>query len=93
LTFRSCAYGICVMNKTVKARVFQSGNSQAIRLPKAFRLRSAVVVLEKTPQGILVQEDGENARRGRAFAKLAGSCADFPEIEPNTAANVKRDWE
>jgi virulence-associated protein VagC len=81
------------MNKTVKARVFQSGNSQAIRLPKAFRLRSSVVVLEKTPQGILVQEDGENARRARAFAKLAGSCADFPEIEPNTAANLKRDWE
>ncbi|MEN9841170.1 MAG: hypothetical protein RL376_970 [Verrucomicrobiota bacterium] len=81
------------MNKTVKARVFQSGNSQAIRLPKAFRFSSSVVVLEKTAQGILVQEDGENARRARAFAKLAGSCADFPEIEPNTAANVKRDWE
>lgn len=81
------------MNKTVKARVFQSGNSQAIRLPKAFRFSSSVVVLEKTPQGILVQEDGEAARRARAFAKLAGSCADFPEIEPNTAANVKRDWE
>lgn len=81
------------MNKMVKTRVFQSGNSQAIRLPKAFRLRSSVVVLEKTSQGLLVLEDGENARRGRTFAKLAGSCADFPEIDPNTAANVKRDWE
>ncbi|MEN9813771.1 MAG: hypothetical protein RL479_2457, partial [Verrucomicrobiota bacterium] len=25
------------------AKVFQSGNSQALRLPKAFRLRSSVV--------------------------------------------------
>ncbi|MBC7852607.1 MAG: hypothetical protein IAF94_04145 [Pirellulaceae bacterium] len=53
---------------------------------REFILRSAAVVLAKTPQGILVQEDGENDRRARAFAKLAGSCADFPEIEPNTAA-------
>lgn len=76
------------MSKTAKARVFQTGNSQAIRLPKAFRLKSSVVVLEKTSRGILVREDGETARRARAFAKLAGSCVDFPEIAPNVAANV-----
>jgi len=81
------------MNKTIKARVFQSGNSQAIRLPKAFRFKSDLVTLEKTPQGLLVLEDGENARRARAFAKLAGSCPDFPVIAANSADNLKRDWE
>lgn len=81
------------MSKVLKARVFQSGNSQAIRLPKAFRVTSATVTLEKTAQGLLLRDDEGLARRVRAFAKLAGSCPDFPTIEPNAASNVKRDWE
>jgi len=81
------------MSKVLKARVFQSGNSQAIRLPKAFRVRSATVTLEKTPRGLLLRDDEDLARRARSFARLAGSCPDFPEIAPNTAPNLKRDWE
>jgi antitoxin VapB len=76
-----------------QAKVFKSGNSQAIRLPRAFRLRSAVVTLEKTPQGLLVRDDGETARQARLFAKLEGSCPDFPVIPANKNANLRRDWE
>jgi virulence-associated protein VagC len=76
-----------------QAKVFKSGNSQAIRLPRAFRLKSAVVTLEKTPQGLLVRDDGEAARRAKLFAKLEGSCPDFPVIAANRNANLRRDWE
>ena len=36
------------------AKVFQNGRSQAIRLPKTFRVESSEVYLKKTPEGFLV---------------------------------------
>ncbi len=37
-----------------KAKVFMSGRSQAIRLPKEFRVTTREVYLKKVPQGFLV---------------------------------------
>ena len=37
-----------------KAKVFKNGRSQAIRLPKEFRVDAAEVYLKKTPEGFLV---------------------------------------
>ncbi len=37
-----------------KAKVFRNGRSQAIRLPKEFRVESEEVYLKKTPEGFLV---------------------------------------
>ena len=37
-----------------KAKVFRNGRSQAIRLPKEFRVDTAEVYLKKTPEGFLV---------------------------------------
>ncbi|HEY9871411.1 MAG TPA: type II toxin-antitoxin system VapB family antitoxin [Candidatus Obscuribacterales bacterium] len=36
------------------AKVFRNGRSQAIRLPKEFRVDSDEVYLKKTPEGFLV---------------------------------------
>ena len=36
------------------AKVFQNGRSQAIRLPKEFRVEVEEVYLKKTPEGFLV---------------------------------------
>ncbi len=36
------------------AKVFRNGRSQAIRLPKEFRVDAAEVYLKKTPEGFLV---------------------------------------
>lgn len=36
------------------AKVFQNGRSQAIRLPKDFRVETDEVYLKKTPEGFLV---------------------------------------
>ena len=78
---------------TATAKVFQSGNSQALRLPKSFRLKSKTVKLVKTTDGFSVHDEAAHDRKVKAFAALAGSCPDFPEIEPNVARNFRRDWE
>jgi antitoxin VapB len=67
---------------TITARVFKSGNSQAIRLPKAWRLSTTTVQIEKTGRGLLVLDPKVEARRVKALARLYGSCPDFPVIEP-----------
>jgi antitoxin VapB len=38
----------------IVAKVFRNGRSQAIRLPKEFRVESDEVYLKKTPEGFLV---------------------------------------
>jgi antitoxin VapB len=68
--------------KTSTAKLFRHGGSQAIRLPKEFRLPGTVAKLSKTAQGILIQPIEDNRRRARQFAKLEGSCPEFPDIGP-----------
>jgi len=87
------AYIRYIRMTTAIAKVFKSGNSQAVRLPKAFRLSSKTVKLVKTPDGFSVRAPSALARRMRAFAALAGSCPDFPAIPSNPASNIRRDWE
>ncbi len=52
------------------ARVFRSGNSQAVRLPKQFRLKSEEVeIFRRGDEIVLREKDGTMAR---AFDLLAG---------------------
>ena len=55
------------------ARVFRSGNSQAVRLPKQFRLKSKEVEIFRRGNEIVLREKDSNL--GRAFEILA----DLPE--------------
>lgn len=68
--------------QTVTAKVFKSGNSQAIRLPKAWRLTTTTVQIEKTGRGLLILDPKAEAKRVRALAKLFGSCPELPAVEP-----------
>ena len=72
-------------------QVFQSGNSQAVRLPRPFRLRSKTVKIERVPQGLLISDPDDLARRTALFSGLAGSCPDFPSLAANEAPNSARD--
>ncbi len=65
----------------ITAKVFKSGNSQAIRLPKALRVSSKTVQIEQTGRGLLILDSKAEARRVKALAKLYGSCPEFPVIE------------
>jgi antitoxin VapB len=66
---------------TITAKIFKSGNSQAIRLPKALRLHSKTVQIEKTGRGLLILDPKAEASRVKALSKLYGSCPNFPEVE------------
>lgn len=57
------------------ARVFRSGNSQAVRLPKEFRLKSKEVEIFRRGNEIVLREKEENV--SRAFDLLAGLPDDF----------------
>ena len=57
------------------ARVFRSGNSQAVRLPKQFRLNSEEVeIFRRGDEIVLREKDGTMVR---AFDLLAGLPEDF----------------
>jgi len=66
---------------TATAKVFVSGNSQAIRLPKALRLRTKTVQIEKTGGGLLILDPKAEAKRVKELARLYGSCPEFPEVD------------
>ena len=53
---------------TAKARVFQSGNSQAVRLPKQFRLKSKEVEIFRRGNDIVLRETSPTL--SRAFGAL-----------------------
>ncbi|MFI5089876.1 MAG: antitoxin [Terriglobales bacterium] len=57
------------------ARVFRSGNSQAVRLPKQFRLKSKEVeIFRRGDEIVLREKDGTMVR---AFDLLAGLPGDL----------------
>jgi antitoxin VapB len=57
------------------ARVFRSGNSQAVRLPKQFRLKSGEVEIFRRGEEIVLREKDGNMIR--AFELLADLPEDF----------------
>ena len=57
------------------ARVFRSGNSQAVRLPKEFRLKGGEVEIFRRGDEIVLREMAEGLVR--AFEILADLPADF----------------
>jgi len=62
------------------AKVFKSGNSQAVRLPKDFRFKSKTVRIIKNGSNITLVDPVAAARRLRAARALWGSCPDFPAV-------------
>jgi antitoxin VapB len=65
------------------ARVFRSGNSQAVRLPKEFRLRSSEVEIFRRGDEIVLREKGKGL--ARAFEILANLPGDlFPDGRNDT---------
>ena len=57
------------------ARVFRSGNSQAVRLPKQFRIKSKEVEIFRRGDEIVLRE--KKGGMTRAFDLLAGMPEDF----------------
>jgi len=77
---------------TAVAKLFNTGGSQAVRLPKEFRFPGETVQLRRTAKGVLITAVDDLEERRRRFMKLAGSCPDFPLREPHAAPDLPRDF-
>jgi antitoxin VapB len=71
------------------AKVFRSGNSQAVRLPKEFRVRSKEVEIFRRGEEIVLREKGKGL--ARAFEILASLPDDFLPGGRRDAPPQKRD--
>lgn len=67
------------------ARVFKSGNSQAVRLPKAFRLKGPEVEISRRGEEIVLREKAKSGGGlAEAFAALVSMPMDaFEDIKDN----------
>jgi antitoxin VapB len=66
------------------ARVFKSGNSQAVRLPKQFRFRGDEVEIFRRGDEVVLREKG--AGMARAFELLASLPPDaIDDLRPESA--------
>jgi antitoxin VapB len=72
-----------------KARIFKSGNSQAVRLPKQFRFHVDEVEISRRGNEVVLREPKRNL--AQAFAALATMPADFMAEGRKDQAPQKRD--
>jgi antitoxin VapB len=72
-----------------KARIFKSGNSQAVRLPKQFRFEVDEVEILRRGVEIVLREPKRNL--GQAFAALGAMPDDFMAGRRRDEAPQKRD--
>jgi len=71
------------------ARVFKSGNSQAVRLPKEFRLSTDEVEIFRRGEEIVLREKPQGMER--AIEILAGLPDDFMTEEPDDPLPQERE--
>ena len=69
-----------------RARVFQSGNSQAVRLPKDFHLSMREVEIFRRGDEIVLRERRESL--AERLARLPPLPADFPDHVPDEPADT-----
>jgi antitoxin VapB len=71
------------------ARIFKSGNSQAVRLPKEFRVRSTELEIFRRGNEIILREPAKGL--GRAFEILTQLPDDFLPEGRKDAPSQERD--
>ena len=71
------------------AKVFMNGRSQAIRLPREFRVSGKEVYLKKTPEGFLVMEKDSWTLFEEAAAELTAESFSWEREQPPAQ---ERDW-
>ena len=74
------------MSKEVRAKTFKSGNSVALRLPKALGIKEGVEMKVREEQGRYVVEPVEAPRRKIDLTGIAGWCT-------NAACRLRRNRE
>ena len=62
-----------------KTKIFNNGNSQAVRLPKEFRFESKEVIIRKVANGVLLMSQDKNIWKNW-FDNLEEFSEDFTKI-------------
>lgn len=77
------------MSEVYRAKVFKSGNSVALRLPKALGLKEGTEMRVREEHGRFVVEAAEAAPRK---IDLTGIYGAIPDLERMPEDVVERDW-
>ena len=72
------------------AKVFKSGNSQAVRLPKEFQFDVSEVEILRRGDEIVLRKKPQNL--ARVFELLAGLSDDFMENGRDQPSVQEREW-
>lgn len=67
------------MSTTVTAKVFQAGNSKALRLPRSLDVKAKSYEVTPTATGFIIVDPKAEARRLKALQALWGSAPNFPD--------------
>ena len=63
----------------ITAKVFQAGNSKALRLPRGLDVKAKSYEVTPTATGFMITDPKAEARRLKALQALRGSLPDFPD--------------
>ena len=69
-----------------KAKIFNNGNSQAVRLPKEFRFESKEVIIRKVENGVLLMPQDKNMWENW-FDNLDKFSEDFAKVLDSRGIN------
>jgi antitoxin VapB len=76
------------------AKVFKNGRSQAVRIPKEFRLDVDEVLIERKGESLVLTP--QKPRRWKTweeyFAQRQGLSDDFPDEIPDTPIKQTKPW-
>jgi antitoxin VapB len=83
------------MTKEVRAKTFKSGNSVALRLPKALGIKEGVEMKVREEQGRYVVEPVEKPRQKIDLTGIWGSVPGLKPLSPEDRLFEERelDWE
>jgi antitoxin VapB len=75
------------------AKVFMTGRSQAVRLPKAYRFDTAEVLIERLADGAVVLRAKPQGPLGDRLWAILDELPDDPSfVRPDQGAPEVRDW-
>jgi antitoxin VapB len=84
---------VAMYRKAIRAKLFRHGGSQAVRLPREYRLPGTEAAISRTATGGVLLEplNSDFESRRQRFIALAGSCPDLLDVPAHSTPDIPRD--